>query len=105
MTLTDEQLTAITEEARQWLRIGTESTDEEIGQTVQACLSDLSNAGVKKIDITDPLTKQAIKMYLKSHFGYDTNADRFEEFYEHLKAGMALSGDYNTEEESDGSSS
>lgn len=102
-TLEGDTLSAVVGEAKKWLRIGTDSTDEEVGQTINACLLDLSNAGVTQIDIADPLTKQAVKLYLKSHFGYDANADEFGTAYEHLKASLALSGTYNTKEESDGS--
>lgn len=85
--------------ARAWLRIATDSRDDEIKQVAEACLIDLSNGGVKKIDIEDAVIQQAVKLYLKSQFGYDMNAIKFEASYEHLKAALALSGDYNSEEE------
>lgn len=87
--------------AREWLRIATESRDDEIRQVVEACLIDLSIGGVAVIDAADPAIQQAMKLYLKSQFGYDSNAERFGQAYEHLKAALALCGDYN-EEESDG---
>lgn len=85
--------------ARGWLRIATDSRDEEIRQVINACLIDLSNGGVVNTDIEDAIIQQAVKLYLKSQFGYDANAIKFEASYEHLKAALALSGDYNTEEE------
>lgn len=87
--------------ARGWLRIATESRDDEIEQVLGACLIDLSNGGVVVVDTDDPAIQQAMKLYLKSQFGYDSNAEKFSEAYEHLKKALALSGDYNTTE-SDG---
>lgn len=89
--------------ARGWLRIGITSRDDEIRQVISACLIDLSNAGVANLDTTDPLIQQAMKLYLKSQFGYDEEAGRFGQAYEFLKCSLALSSDYNTEV-SDGAS-
>ena len=83
--------------ARGWLRITTESRDEEIEQVLGACLIDFSNGGVVVIDPSDPAIQQAMKLFLKSQFGYDNNAERFGKAYEYLKYSLALSGDYNTE--------
>lgn len=85
--------------ARGWLRISTKARDEEIRQVVDACLIDLSNAGVVMRDTDDAAIRQCMKLYLKSQFGYDSNAEKFGEAYEHLKKGLSLSGDYNTEAE------
>lgn len=79
--------------AKGWLRIG--SRDEEIRQVMEACLMDLLIGGVAKVDPEDPLIQQALKLYLKSQFGYDSNAETFGQAYEHLKAALALCGDYN----------
>ena len=91
--------TDLVTEARSWLRISTESRDDEIKQVMEACLIDLSNGGVVVIDPDDSAIKQAMKLYLKSQFGYDNNADKFGRAYEYLKYSLALSGDYNTEGE------
>lgn len=90
--------------ARKWLRITTESRDEEIEQVLEACLIDLSMAGVVNIDTSDSVIKQALKLYTKSQFGYDAQAEKFGLAYEHLKKALALCGDYNTEA-SDGENS
>lgn len=91
--------------ARDWLRIATESRDDEIRQTIEACLVDLSIGGVAKINTDDSAIQQCIKLYLKAQFGYDSNAEKFAKGYEFMKAALALSGDYNTEEEeADGAS-
>lgn len=81
--------------AHSWLRISTTSADDEIKQTVAACLIDLKNGGVAVIDVTDAAIRQAIKLYLKAQFGYDDKADKFAQAYEFLKRSLALSGDYN----------
>lgn len=84
-------------QAKQWLRISTQSRDDEIEQVLTACSIDLSMAGVKIIDTDDSVIKQAMKLYLKSQFGYDSKAEQFSVAYEHLKKALALCGDYNSE--------
>ena len=94
-----EITTEMVTEARGWLRLSTQSRDDEIKQVMEACLIDLSNGGVVVIDPDDPAVKQALKLFLKSQFGYDNDAERFGKAYEFHKASLALSGDYNTEGE------
>ena len=88
--------------ARGWLRISTTSRDTEIRQVIDSCLIDLSMGGVKRISDSDPAIQQAIKLYLKAQFGYDANASQFDMAYEHLKAALALCGDYNQEDNDNG---
>jgi hypothetical protein len=71
--------------------------DDELTQTIDACKLDLSNSGVKKLDSSDPLIQQAVKLYCKAQFGYDDPAGDFSRAYEHLKAALSLSGDYNAD--------
>lgn len=85
----------LVDQARGWLRIQTQSRDEEIRQTLEACLLDLSAGGVKDPDPSDALVRQAMKLYLKSQFGYDENAEKFSAAYEHVKFALALCGTYN----------
>ena len=80
-----------------WLRISSGKMDDELTQTIDACKLDLSNSGVKNLDSSDPLIQQAVKLYCKAQFGYDDSAGKFAEAYEHLKAALSLSGDYNVE--------
>ena len=93
--ITDAMITS----AKKWLRITTTSVDEEIKQVMEACLIDLKNGGVAVIDPDDPAIQQAMKLFLKAQFGYDSGAERFGQSYEFLKASLALSGDYNEEDE------
>lgn len=84
-------------EAKLWVGYSKNVFDEEIKQTMQACAIDLGNAGVVNIDFTDPLIKQAVKLYLKAQFRSDDGDNKFANAYEHLKKALALSSDYNTE--------
>lgn len=79
--------------AKLWLRISTDAMDEEIGQTMDACLLDLHNAGVDAPLMTSPLVQQAVKLYCKAQFGFGDDNDKFARAYEYLKCSLALSGD------------
>lgn len=89
-------------EAKLWIRRSTSSLDAEVEQTVAACLMDLSVVGVKNIDAEDPLIQQAAKLYLKANFGYDDNAERWQLFYDRLKAFLSSSSAYTEEVRKDG---
>ena len=78
-----------------FLRVNSASAEPEIQQTVDSCLLDLRNAGVSRLDTDDPLIQQAAKLYCKAHFGFSADSDRYDRAYEHLKASLSLSGDYN----------
>ena len=84
-------------EAKLWVGYSKNVFGEEIEQTMQACAIDLGNAGVVNTDFTDPLIKQAVKLYLKAQFRSDDGDNKFANAYEHLKKALALSSDYNTE--------
>lgn len=81
--------------ARVWLGYTTDTFDDELEQTIQACVLDLQNGGVVYPDLSDKLIQQAVKLYLKAFFRYDDKADRFEKSYEFLKKALELSSDYN----------
>ena len=70
------------------------TSEEEITLLIQAAGADLNRRGVNIVDPEDPLTKQAIKLYCKGHYGYDKDSERFQKAYEALADGMSLSGDY-----------
>lgn len=80
-------------DAKLWLRISTDAMDEEIGQTMDACLLDLHNAGVDAPQMASPLVQQAVKLYCKAQFGFGDDNDKFARAYECLKCSLALSGD------------
>lgn len=89
-------------EAKLWIRRSTNNLDSEVEQTVAACLMDLSVVGVKNIDAEDPLIQQTVKLYLKANFGYDDNAERWQLFYDRLKAFLSSSIAYTEEVKADG---
>lgn len=91
--------TSLITSAKKWLRITTDSVNDEIEQVLAACLIDLKNAGVEKVDTSNPMIQQATKLYLKAQFGYDANAEAFAKAYEFLKNSLAMSGDYIEEDE------
>lgn len=91
--------TELITEVKKWLSISTDSVDDEIKQTIDACLIDLNSAGVTVINSDDALIKQAVKFYAKSHFGYDTERVSFDEAYQSLKNTLALYGKYNGDED------
>ena len=70
------------------------TSEEEVDLLIQAAGADLNRRGVNIVDPEDPLTKQAIKLYCKGHYGYDKDSERFQKAYEALADGMSLSGDY-----------
>ncbi|WP_242834768.1 head-tail connector protein [Acetobacterium malicum] len=86
------------ESIRNSLRIKNTVFDGEITDLINACKLDLSISGVKIIDDTDPLIKQAVKTYVKANFGLDNkDGEKYMESYEAIKRHLALCGDYNVE--------
>ena len=84
------------EEMLDALRVSqTEESEAEVTSLCQVALADLRRQGVDVIDIDDPLTKQAVKLYCKAHYGYDNNTERFDAAYVSLSAAMSLCGDYD----------
>lgn len=80
----------------------TELSIEEVTDLIYAAANDINRQGVKVIDLEDPLTNQAVKLYIKANYGYDADHDRFRVAYEALSASMALSGDYEGDDPNDG---
>ena len=81
-------------EAKKWLRAISNAADDEYVQTIEACVLDLKNAGVAEPDLEDPLIQQAVKLYLKAQAGYEENAERFNDAYEHMKKSLGISSTY-----------
>ena len=80
------------------LRIKNNKLDDDITDLIDACKIDLSISGVKKIDETDALVIQAVKLYCKANFGLDNkDSEKYQKSYDMLKNSMALRGDYNVE--------
>lgn len=81
-------------QGRLWLRITTTKTDDEILQSMAACLRDLENGGVLNLDTDDALVREAMKLFLRARFGYNDDAEKFDSAYASLKASLAVSGRY-----------
>ena len=78
------------------LRIKSDKLDDEIVDLIEACKVDLGLSGVRKIEDTDPLIQQAIKLYCKANFGLDNkDSEKYQKSYEMLKISLSLCGDYN----------
>ena len=76
------------------LRISHSKLDEDIQANINACLLDLTIAGVTA-KAEDELIIQAVKLYCKWQFDFCGGADRFEKAYYNLKMALALNGDYS----------
>lgn len=79
------------------LRISHTALDSDLSQTINACKQDLKIVGVSKVEETDPLTAQAIKLYCKWQFDFQGQGDRYGHAYAGLRDSMALCGDYGKE--------
>jgi len=95
MVVTSEYIKSL----KRAVRTKSDEAGEEIRELVQACVKDLEIAGVYVTDLEDGLTRNAVKLYVKAHYGYDSDGTRFQDAYFSLKCAMALSGDYAKEEE------
>lgn len=83
------------EEVKTVLRVKSKAFDDaEISPLISSCKADLLRAGIKTDAETDPLTRQAIKLYCKANFGFSEDSEKFQKAYEALRDSMALSGDY-----------
>ena len=83
------------EKIKHSLRIGHNGIDEDIKEHIDACKLDLQRVGVKKIEDTDALIIQAMKLYVKWHLNFEDEADRYQNAYEMLRNSLAMCGDYN----------
>ncbi len=79
------------------LRITHTVLDEDITDTISACLTDLDVCGVTASQ-EDPLVLNAIKLYCKAAFTDDTGkAAAFMERYDALKSCLMMAGGYRHE--------
>ena len=83
------------EKIKHSLRIGHSGADEDIQEHINACKLDLQRVGVKKLEDTDALIIQAMKLYVKWHLNFEDEADRYQNAYEMLRNSLAMCGDYN----------
>ena len=83
------------------MSIASDIIDSDIYNCVQACKVDLTLAGVKKLDDSDPLVLAAVTAYVKADFNYNNLGERYKLTYDTLKTRLALAGKYNKEVEDD----
>ena len=81
------------EELKYIVRVKSADAGFELRGLVASCKKELELAGIYG-DETDPLYRQAIRLYCKSHYGYDEDTERFQAAFGSLRDAMALSGDY-----------
>lgn len=86
----------LVDELKRIVRVKTADAEDELLGLVASCRKELELAGIYG-DEVDPLYRQAIRLYCKSHYGYDEDAERFQAAFESLRDAMALSGDYAKE--------
>lgn len=84
------------EELKRFVRARSADAELELQGLVEACKKEMEIAGIYG-DETDPLYRQAIRLYCKSHYGYDEDTERFQAAFCSLRDAMALSGDYTRE--------
>lgn len=96
--------TAILAKVKTSLRISHTVLDEDVADSVNACLADLRMAGIleSKLDGSrglDPLILNAVKLYCKAGYTDDTaKAARYQDGYDALKACLMLAEGYGYEE-------
>lgn len=79
------------------LRVCQSVTDEEIQDTIGACLLDLYTYGIDVIGkaAQDPLISNAVKLYCQAHHTDDTDkAADYLARYDSLKASLGMSSEY-----------
>ena len=86
------------------IRIGHTKLDEDVLDTIAACLADLKVCGVQdaKLDAEelDPLVLNAVKLYCKAEYIDDpVKAARFQGGYDALKSCLMMAEGYGWEDE------
>ena len=88
-------MNTILEKVRLALRITTNDFDSELTDLINACLKDLSIAGITQNDTTNELLIRAICTYCKMHFGDNmSDYEKLKSSYDEQKAQMQMSTGY-----------
>lgn len=84
------------QKVKTYLRIKSDSLDNEINDSIAAAIQNLKISGVTFINKRDPLVVQAVKVYCKAQFETDTSkSEKYMQSFEHLKQSLSLSSDYS----------
>jgi len=77
------------------LRISHSVLDDDLTDTIEACLADLKVCGVLDPDKTDPLILNAVKLYCKAAYTDDTGkAAAYQARYDALKSCLMMAEGY-----------
>ena len=85
------------------LRISTNSLNEEINDTIDACYKDMQRVGIRIYDdegnvrgdvMSQPLIIACVKLYARWQFNFENAAERYEKAYNSCRDGLSLCGDY-----------
>lgn len=83
------------------LRISHSVLDDDLTDTIAACLTDLQVCGVQVTE-TDPLILNAVKLYCRKEYTDDPGkAAEYQKRYDALKSCLMMASEYNTEATSD----
>ena len=83
------------------IRISHTALDEDIQDTISACIADLQVCGITA-DAEDPLILNAIKLYCKASYTDDpVKAARYQTGYDALKSCLQMAEGYGWEESAD----
>lgn len=83
------------------LRISHSALDDDLSDTVEACLRDLQVCGVQAVE-TDPLILNAVKLYCRKEYTDDTSkAAEYQKRYDALKSCLMMASEYNGEADAD----
>lgn len=81
------------EEIRKSMRISSSNLDDEIKNTMEACLLDMERVGIA-VESQDKLMDKAITLYCKADFDYQGKGERYQKNYEQLRDAMSLCEKY-----------
>ena len=80
------------------LRISHNALDDDVADTIEACLADLKVCGVQNPDVTNPLILNAVKLYCKAAYTDDTGkAAAYQARYDALKSCLMMATGYREE--------
>lgn len=83
------------------LRISHSALDDDLSDTITACLRDLKVCGVQGTE-ADPLILNAVKLYCRKEYTDDTSkAAEYQKRYDALKSCLMMAGEYSGEAEAD----
>ena len=83
------------------LRISHNKLDDDLSDTIAACLQDLKVCGVQAAE-TDPLVLNAVKLYCRKEYADDTSkAAEYQKRYDALKSCLMMASEYTGEANAD----